>query len=184
VTAPLPRPRGRVLRAAELAAWTDAVGIRAAAIAEAAAIRAAAHEEGRAAGAATAAALLAETEARIDAALAALEPRLVATVLQLVARVLDDFDRPELVARLAARAVAEQRAARSILVRVPSGTEQAVEAHLTGLPGARLLRVQVDPALAPADCVVETEHGVAHAGLAAQLAALEQGLRAAYAVPA
>jgi type III secretion protein L len=166
-----------VLRAGDLAAWADAAGVLEAARAEAAAIRAAAHEEGRAGGAAEAARLLAETEARIDAALAALEPRLVQTVLLLLGRVLDAFDRPELVARLAARAVAEQRAARGIIVRVPPGAEAAVEAHLARLACGRLARVQTDPALAPTDCVVETELGTARAGLTAQLAALERALQ-------
>lgn len=184
MNAPLPRPRGRVLRAADLAAWTDAAGIRDAATAEVAAIRAGAHEAGRAAGAAEATALLAATEARIDAALAALEPRLVETVLRLLERVLDDFDRPELVARLAARAVQEQRAARSILVRVPPGAEDTVKAHLARLPDGRLARVRVDPGLVATDCIIETEHGVARAGLAAQLAALERGLHEAQQAPA
>jgi type III secretion system HrpE/YscL family protein len=179
-----------VLRAPDLVAWSDGAGIRDAAAAQAvalidrartdaAAIRAAAHEEGRARGAAEATQLLAETEARIDAALAALEPRLAQTVLLLLGRVLDAFDRPELVARLAARAVVDQRAARGIVVRVPPGTQAAVEAHLGRLADGRLARVQADPTLAPTDCVVETELGTTRAGVAAQLAALERALQAA-----
>lgn len=182
------KPASRILRAHELAAFraadevlaearAAAQRIEADARAAAEAARRAAADQGRAEAAAAATRMIAETEARIDAALAALEPRLAELVLHATRRLLAGFDRRDLVARLAATALAEARAARRIVLRVAPQCVDATRAALAGLeaPGQQLA-VAADPALADTDCVLDSELGSVHAGLRPQIEALRQAL--------
>lgn len=127
-----------------------------------------------------AAQLIATTEARIARALAAQQEMIVDLVLRAVARILGAFDSRDLVARICAQTVAEMRAARRILLRVPSQAADRVAAATAELPpDGPVVTVIPDPDLAEDDCIVESELGLVRAGLAAQL----EQLRAALATP-
>lgn len=138
------------------------------------AIRAQAVEEGRREGLARAAGALAAAGAARDRLLAASEQEVVTLALRVARRILrlELADREGAVAELAARAVAEARERREVVLRVNPADGPAVRAS-EGALGATLVRarlvVREDPAVAPGAVVVDTEAGRIDAGIEAQL---------------
>ncbi|TIM30734.1 MAG: HrpE/YscL family type III secretion apparatus protein, partial [Mesorhizobium sp.] len=114
------RPVARILRAAEARAWQDghafldearrdAQQLRDAARRAYAAEYAQGYEDGKAQGEADAARLVSETAVKVDRYLGGLEAEIITLALDVVRRVLGEFDASMLVAKAAAQAVTEIR---------------------------------------------------------------------------
>ena len=177
-------PGARVLRAEQAGAWQDGYRFlaevkRAAAQVEETARKTYASEyargsdEGRMAGANEAARLLTETTAKVDRHLAALEREIGALALEVVRRVIGQFDAADLVTRTAAQAVAEFRREKWLKVTVHPAAADQVAAALAGLPrnGGPTVTVETDPALDERGCIVASDFAVVDAGIEAQLEA-------------
>jgi type III secretion protein L len=181
----LPRGPGvKILRAEEAGLWQDGYRFLAEARRTAAQAEKKAHEtylagyqrgvaEGRIAGANEAARLLGETAAKVDRHVAALEQDIGALVLEVVRRVLGQFDAADLVARTAAQAIAEFRREKWLKVTVHPAAVDQVVTTLAALPrdGGPTVSVEGDPALDERACVVASDFAVVDAGLEAQLKA-------------
>ncbi len=181
------RPQGpgvRILRAAEAEIWQDgyrfltAVRRAAAQVEETARTTYAAEyargfAEGRMAGANEAARLLSETAVKVDRHLAALEPEIGSLALDVVRRVLGQFDAAELVTRMATQAVAEFRREKWLKVTVHPAAVDQVGAALAALShdGGPAVTVEADPALDEHACIVASDFAVVDAGIEAQLKA-------------
>ena len=181
----LPREPGvNILRAEDAAAWQDGFHFLAAARRAAAQVNEIARKthdvqyargfaEGRAAGADEAARLVTETTAKVDRHLASLEQEIGALALDVVRRVLGDFDAGELIARAAAQAVGEFRREKWLKVTVHPAAADRVGAVLAALPpsGGPTVTVESDPALDERACIVASDFAVVDASLEAQLEA-------------
>jgi type III secretion protein L len=138
-------------------------------------------EEGRRDGLARAAAALATAAAERDRLLARVEPEVVALALAVARKVLGEelAARPDAVAALAARALAEARERREVVLRVSppdAGAVRAAEGRLATVLARAPLVVREDPALRPGDVVVETEAGRVDARVETQLELLARAL--------
>lgn len=181
----LPREPGvNVLRAAEAAVWQDGFRFLAEVRRAAAQVNEIARKtyaveyargfaEGRAAGANEAARLVSETTAKVDRHLACLEQEIGALALNVVRRVLGEFDAGELIARAAAQAVGELRREKWLKVTVHPAAADRVRAVLAALPpdGGLTVTVESDPALDEHACIVASDIAVVDASLEAQLEA-------------
>jgi type III secretion protein L len=182
-------PGLRVVRAAQVEAWQD--GFRfLAAVREAAgqveanarstyaAAYAKGYAEGRAAGAIEATRMVRDMTAGVDRYLAKLEGEIGALALSIVRRVLGEFDRPDLVARAAAQAVAEFRQEKTIKVTVHPAAVDRVSAALAALSQSNgaTVAVEADPALGQDACIVASDFAVVDASIEAQLKAFAAGL--------
>lgn len=186
------RPGKVILRSAEAEAWIDGYAFleRAQARAKemeartrhtAAAAYADGFEEGRRDGEARAAELLASTTRRVERYLAGLDRSLGELCLQLVRRILGEFDDAELISRSARQALREFRHDMRVSVRVAPERVAEVEALLAaggGPPGAPAYRVEGDAQLGAGQCLLVSPVAVVDAGLDAQLSALRQALLA------
>lgn len=175
---------GQRARAAVREAEEEARRVRAAAASERERALAEAAEAGHAEGLARAAAALASAAAARDALLAGAAAELGGLAVSIARRILarELTLSPDAVTALAARAVAEVRARREVVVRVSPEDEAAVrggEARLAALLERGALAVRLDPALARGDVVVETEAGRVDARVSTQLAAFARALEAA-----
>ena len=181
----LPRgPGANILRAEEARLWQDGYRFLAEAQRTAAQAEKTAHEvyaaeyergfaEGRMAGANEAARLLSETTAKVDCHLAALEQEIGALALQVVRRVLGQFDAADLVARTAVQAVAEFRREQWLKVTVHPAAVDQVVTTLAALPrdGGPTVSVKGDPALDERACIVASDFAVVDASIETQLKA-------------
>ncbi len=181
----MPRPLGRVLRAAEAGLYADAAGALAFADAEAAkrreataadlaAWRAQAAATAQAEAAARAADLLARTEAEIQRSLHRLLPEVAEAIAMGVAKVIAGLDVAEAVAAAAQRALGDIAERHAVTVRVAATAANATRARLAPLGAG--VRVVADPDLASDDCVLETSAGFIRAGLGPQIAAVQAAL--------
>lgn len=162
-------------------ALTDGEALLRAARAEATALREAARQEGLARGLAQAAAVLQEAESlRREAARAAradVARLAVAAAGKLLGRELRAA--PQALAELVEQALAEAAGARRARVLVGPQPEEALEAaraRLSARAADLAWVLEVDPELAPGDCVIETDLGRIDARLETQLAALLDAL--------
>lgn len=183
----LPRRPGKViLRAAEAKAWTDGFAFLDRAReraesqeAEIAQARDAGYADGFAAGRCEgerrAAALLATTHANVERYLAGLEPELGQLALDLVRRILDEFDDAERIARSVRRALGEWRQAHRIRIRVAPALEREVAERLADHPPADVeFQVEADPQLDASQCLLVSPIAVMDIGMEAQFGALGQ----------
>lgn len=190
--APLPERRvpacvhetDRRVREMLSAAGTEAGRIRAEAEAARDRVRARAEEEGRQEGLARAAAQLAAAGADRDRLLAGAEREVVALALDVARKVLgrELAGDPDLIAELAARALAEARERREVVLRVNPADAAALRAgeeRLAALLVRAHLLVREDASLAPGAVLVETEAGRVDGGVEAQLAYLARALEEA-----
>jgi type III secretion protein L len=144
--------------------------------------RAEAAEAGRQEGLGRAAATLAGAAAERERRLAGLAGEVARLALDVARQVLgrELSLEPGAVVDLAARALAEARDRREVVIRVSPGDAPALrsaEGRLaTLLARAPGVVVREDPSLARGDVVVETEAGTIDARVEAQLAALERAL--------
>jgi type III secretion protein L len=189
---PIFAPAGRIVRAKDIAAWHEGDGYIAAATAEARGIitRAeaerdqlieAGRREGERAGAAAITARTADVTQHLDRFLARSEDWLAELIVDTVERILGRLNSRKATLSAAATALRAFRHARRLSVRVPpadvawveEGLKEALEPALQAL-----LVIQPDPQLGPGRCIVASEFGLVEAGIAEQVAALRNGLRA------
>ncbi|SJM31806.1 type III secretion system stator protein SctL [Mesorhizobium delmotii] len=181
------RPVARILRAAEARAWQDghafldearrdAQQLRDAARRAYAAEYAQGYEDGKAQGAADAARLVGETAVKVDRYLGGLEAEIVNLALDVVRRVLGEFDASMLVAKAAAQAVTEIRRAKYLKVRVHPASVNRVRDELNAaLRESDLgmtVEIDADDTLATGACILLTDIAVIDASIEAQLDAI------------
>jgi len=147
-------------------------------------IRAEAVEAGRGEGLARTAAALAGAAVARDRRLAAAEREVVALALAVARKVLGHelAGGSPAVAELAARALAEARERRHVLLRVnpaDGAAVRAAEGRLAAILRHAPLAVREDPAVAPGAAVVETEAGRVDASVETQLELLARALEEA-----
>ncbi|MFL6604244.1 MAG: hypothetical protein ACJ8R9_23330 [Steroidobacteraceae bacterium] len=118
---------------------------------------------------------------------AASESRIVELAVSIVARLAPRLDQGELVAALAAEALAALREERHVAVRISSAAEKCTRAMLdrwqAAHPEIETVELVVDPQLDPMACVVETELGRIEVGLSAQLESIRTTLATVAAQP-
>ena len=118
---------------------------------------------------------------------AASELRVVELAISIVERIVPRLDQGELVAALAAEALAAIREERHICVRISGAAERSTRAMLDRWQGAHpeveTVELVIDPQLDAMACVVETELGRIEVGLSAQLQTVRATLAAVAAEP-
>lgn len=181
------RPVARILRAAEARAWQDghafldearrdAQQLRDAARRAYAAEYAQGYEDGKAQGDADAARLVSETAVKVDRYLGGLEAEITGLALDVVRRVLGEFDASMLVAKAAAQAATEIRRAKYLKVRVhPASVNRARDELNAALRESDLgmtVEIDADDTLATGACILLTDIAVIDASIEAQLNAI------------
>jgi type III secretion protein L len=179
-------PGRKILRTAEADAWRDGYRFLAAATAAAEQIRqdadavyraryAQGYADGRAEGARESTRLVSDTAAKVDRYLAGLDRDIARLVIDIVRRILGEFDAIDLVLRSANRAVADFRREKSLKVTVHPEALDRARAAFAGPEGHGLgpsITVEADPRFDRAACTVSTEFAVVDAGIEEQLAAI------------
>jgi flagellar biosynthesis/type III secretory pathway protein FliH len=131
---------------------------------------------------------LLEAQKQARELVAASESRIVELAVSIVARIAPRLDQGELVAALAAEALAAIRDERHICVRISSSAEKSARSMLerwqAAHPEVETVELLIDPQLDAMACVVETELGRIEVGLSAQLEAVRTTLAAVAAEPA
>ncbi|RUU14709.1 HrpE/YscL family type III secretion apparatus protein [Mesorhizobium sp. USDA-HM6] len=193
------RPRARILRAAEARAWLDgyafldearrdAQQMREAARRAYAAEYAQGYEDGKAQGDADAARLVSETAIKVDRYLAGLDAEVIGLAVDVVRRMLGEFDVSMLVAKAAGQATAEIRRAKYLKVRVHPGSVGRVrdELHAVLRAGDLGMTVEIegDDTLAAEACILSTDIAVVDASIGAQLDAIAAALLSKAGAPA
>lgn len=181
------RPSSRVLRPDEVQAWQDGQAFLAAARRETERMREAArrayaseyargYEEGKLEGRAEAARLMSEAAIKVDRYLAGLGGEVAGLAIEVVRRVLGEFEVRELVAWAARRAVAEVRRAKYVKLSVHPEAVGAVRAELDRLVAEAglgfSLEVEADHKLSRDSCILATDAAVLDAGIETQLTAI------------
>lgn len=184
-------PGSRIIRAAEVKAWEHglqfharvrwlAERVEAAALSTYAAERARGYADGRAEGEQEAARLVVETVAAVDRYMATLEQEVAALAISVVRRMIGALEPPDLVARVAARAVLDFRRSKWLKLTVhPDAAERVSQLvnEIIGNPGF-CCTVEADASLDPGGCVLASELAVVDAGIETQLAAFAEAFRA------
>jgi type III secretion protein L len=171
-------PTARILRGPEQAAWADGFRFLEAAEEAYEAERRRGYAEGKDMGSQEASVLVAETAVKVDRYVATLDKQIAGLALDIVRRVLNDFDQAELVARAAATALADFRRDKALKVSVHPSAEARVRAHLAGrLPRPDLtVTIEADPALGTADCLISSDAAMVNASIDTQLEAMARAL--------
>ncbi|WP_376705130.1 type III secretion system stator protein SctL [Mesorhizobium sp. ISC25] len=180
-------PYARILRAAEVRALQDghafldearrdAQQLRDAARRAYAAEYAQGYDDGKAQGDAEATRLVSETAVKVDRYFGGLESEVVGLAVDIVRRILGEFDVGALVAKAARQAVTEIRRAKYLKVRVhPASIERVrdeLDAVLRESDLGMTVEIDADDALAPDACIVSTDFAVVDASIDAQLKAI------------
>jgi type III secretion protein L len=185
------RPFSRIIRAEQAQSWTDgyaflqqakaeAEAIRASAAAEVSEAREAGRLEGRAAGEAEAAALLVRTHADVDRYLGSIEPQLAVLAMEIVQRVLGQFDEADLVANAAYQALEKLREESAIVINVAPDMVQDVQQRLPAFgPMATSVRVAEDRHLSGRQCILTTPSTSIDVSIDTQLDAIRASMGAA-----
>ncbi|MDH4571778.1 FliH/SctL family protein [Salinicola acroporae] len=183
-----PRPGKVILRAEEAEAWIDGYAFLDRARRQAAdqdrVLREArdeayaeGFEAGRRAGEIQAARLLTTTRDDVARYLEHLEPALAELALDLVRRLLGEFDEAELVAHCVRQALREWRQEHRIRIRVAPSLEARVATLLSADPTVTQdYEVEADPQLGPEQCLLMTPVAVMDIGVDSQLDVLRQAL--------
>lgn len=177
-TTTLPKAPGvKIIRKADQAAWRDGYRL----LAEAKQIyeneRARGYAEGREAGVGEASRLVVETAAKVDAYVSSLDAQVAELALEIVRRVLGEFDQTELVARAAVHALADFKREKALKITVHPNAEQRVMQVLSN-NGAQQVTIQVetDAAVDEKACLIASEFSVVEATIETQLAAISKAL--------
>ncbi|MET3591665.1 MULTISPECIES: type III secretion system stator protein SctL [Mesorhizobium] len=193
------RPYARILRAAEARAWQDGYAFLDGARRDAHQMRDAArrayaaeyaqgYEDGKAQGDADAARLISETAVKVDRYLGGLEAEVTSLALDVVRRILGEFDVGTLVAKAAGQAVTDIRRAKYLKVRIhPASVDRVREELDAALRKSDLgmtVEIDVDDALAPAACILSTDVAVIDASIDAQLDAIATAISSKAEAPA
>lgn len=181
-------PGTRVLTAAQLASWTEAEGLVAAARAQAEAIVAGAQaayqrecERGYADGLAEAqmaqAEKMIETVGRTVDYFAQVEADMVALVMGAVRKIIDDYSDAERVLIVVKNALSVVRNQKQMTLRLHPQQVEVVRARvnelLSAYPGVGYLDIVADGRLGPQACILESEIGLVEASIEGQIAALQ-----------
>ncbi|HET7314013.1 type III secretion system stator protein SctL [Salinisphaera sp.] len=191
------RPAGKIVRAAQVEAWTDGFALlerarRQADEADAEArgayeqARRTGYAEGRREGRIEAGKILTAATGDIQQYFDSLADTVAELSLDIVNRVLGEFDDRELVARCVHNALADLRNEISVVVRVAPYCVAAVEnaiATLSEAVRARVRQVEADESLEATQCLLVSPLAVVDIGLDAQLDSLRQALVAGDAGP-
>ena len=187
----LPRPRARILRADEVRAWQDGYAFVERAKADAQKLNEAAkrayaaeyaqgYKDGKTQGEIDAARLVVDTSAKVDRYLAGIEAEVAGLALDVVRRVLGEFDVGTLVAKAARQAVSEVRRAKYLKFRVHPQNVGHLRDELNGvLQDSDLgmsVEIDADDTLAPGACILSTDMAVIDAGIEAQLEAISRAI--------
>jgi type III secretion protein L len=180
-------PTATVLRAKDAEAWRNGYSflaeasrtseqIRQEARAAYSAEQARGYQDGRAEGAAEATRLLSETTIKIDRYFANLDQEIGRLVMDIVRRVLGEFDVSDLVSRAAAHAIGDFRGEKSLTICVHPEALERVRTALGGTSRGNALAVTVesDPQLLKDGCVIRTEFAVVDASIETQLAVIAE----------
>lgn len=184
-------PRGRIIRADEVQAWTTGQSYLEAAKREALRIRRDAtnalkeekrrgFEEGRLEGTQAATKLLMETKAKADRYLADADGQVIDLAMAVVQRVLGDLDVKDLILRAVHHALAKQRRDQPLTLHVSPEIADQLRLQIAEVFGdgdAHLITIEADPRLEIGECRAASEIGFVELGLEAQIRALHQGLR-------
>ncbi|MER8527626.1 MULTISPECIES: type III secretion system stator protein SctL [unclassified Mesorhizobium] len=183
----LRRPYARILRAAEVRALQDghafldearrdAQQLRDAARRAYAAEYAQGYDDGKTQGDAEATRLVSETAVKVDRYFGGLESEVIGLAVDIVRRILGEFDVGALVAKAARQAVTEIRRAKYLKLRVHSASIERVRDELDAVLRqsdlAMTVEIDADDALAPDACIVSTDFAVVDASIDAQLKAI------------
>ncbi|MER9846961.1 MULTISPECIES: type III secretion system stator protein SctL [unclassified Mesorhizobium] len=181
------RPYARILRAAEVRALQDghafldearrdAQQLRDAARRAYAAEYAQGYDDGKAQGDAEATRLISETAVKVDRYFGGLESEVVGLAVDIVRRILGEFDVGALVAKAARQAVTEIRRAKYLKVRVhPASVDRVreeLDAVLRQSDLGMTVEIDADDALVADACIVSTDFAVVDASIDAQLKAM------------
>jgi type III secretion protein L len=174
-------PGGKVIRAAQEAAWRDGFAFLAEVRALQGAERAKAYAEGKAAGSLEAARLVAETSAKVQKYVASLDKQVAQLAFDIVRRILSEFDDRELVARAARNALTDFHGAKSVVVKIHPDAEAHVRRAIAGFAAAVGedafdVTIETDPEIGERNCVLSTEFAVVEATVETQLAAIAQAM--------
>lgn len=185
------RPRRGLVPAAAAEAWSDgfaflnaaretARAIEAAAKAEAERVLEEAQAAGRERGEAEAAERIGRAIADVDAYFAGLSGELAEIVFAVLRDVIDQFDRRDIVAMAALKALSAFRRSRTLTVRVHPDHVEAVNETLQEAVRAGgieiALEVSGDPGMARDGCVLTSDITTVDAGIDSQIEALRRGL--------
>lgn len=181
------RPRGRILRAAEAKAWQDGYGLLEAAQRKAEEVRNSAreayaaeyargYEEGKAAGDAQAARLVSRTAIEIDRYLASIEGEVAKLAVDVVRRILGEFEVAMLVGKAARQAIVEVRRAKYVKISVHPGAVASVREELRDIlldaDIGLTVEIDADGRLAEGACILSTDIAIIDASIDVQLAAI------------
>lgn len=185
------RPGKIILRGEEAAAWVDGYAflerarqhvdnLEAETHKATAAARAEGFETGRHQGEQQAAELLARTTQRVERYLGGLDQSLADLSLQIVRRILGEYDDAELISRCVRQALREYRHDMNVTVRVAPDQVANVESLLatTNADGGSPCRVEGDAQLSATQCLLVSPVAVVDVGLDSQLRVLRQALSA------
>ncbi|HEK0908802.1 MULTISPECIES: FliH/SctL family protein [Pseudomonas] len=182
------RPASRILRAAEVQAWTDGRDYLQAARDEAERIRedsarwleqarADGFELGRAKGAEAVSELLADTAAKVEAYLAGLENSLADLALGIAREVLESLGDAERIVLCTRKALVAFRQDQALTLFVPRLEVEAVRRRMHGeTDGLAAIAVESDDQLQPGQARLSSPVGSVELGLDAQLQALRRSL--------
>ncbi|MER8375502.1 type III secretion system stator protein SctL [Mesorhizobium sp. M1396] len=192
------RPFARILRAAEVRALQDGHAVLDEARRDAQQLRGAArrayaaeyaqgYEDGKAQGDADATRLISETAVKVDRYFGGLEAEVISLALDVVRRMLGEFDVSTLVAKAASQAVTEIRRAKYLKVRVHPASVDRVRDELDAVLRegdlGMTVEIDADDALATGACVVSTDFAVVDASIDAQLQAMAAAIASKAEVP-
>ncbi|MER8573401.1 type III secretion system stator protein SctL [Mesorhizobium sp. M1338] len=192
------RPYARILRAAEVRALQDGHAVLDEARRDAQQLRDAArrayaaeyaqgYEDGKAQGDADATRLMSETAVKVDRYFGGLEAEVISLALDVVRRMLGEFDVSTLVAKAASQAVTEIRRAKYLKVRVHPASVDRVRDELDAVLRegdlGMTVEIDADDALATGACVVSTDFAVVDASIDAQLQAMAAAIASKAEVP-
>ena len=182
------RPASRILRAAEVQAWTDGRDYLQAARDEAERIREDSarwleqarvdgFELGRAKGAEAVSELLADTAAKVEAYLAGLENSLADLALGIAREVLESLGDAERIVLCTRKALVAFRQDQALTLFVPRLEVEAVRRRMHGeTDGLAAIAVESDDQLQPGQARLSSPVGSVELGLDAQLQALRRSL--------
>jgi type III secretion protein L len=182
----LPRAPGtRIVRTKDQPAWADGFQFLEDAKRVYQEERQRGYAEGKEEGAREAAQLVAETALKVDRYVASLDKQIAALTLDIVRRVLGRFENADLVAHVAATAIADFRRDKTLKVVVNPAVAERVRGFLAKhLPRPEItLTVEADASLGPTDCLISSESTVVNASIETQLEAIGRVLGLAQGMP-
>lgn len=187
---PVPDRTSLVLEPEDVAAWSDAQQLIAAARAEADRIRAEAvaayeaekqrgYEEGQMEARMDESERMIENAGRTVDYFAAIEQKIVALVMQAVRRIVADFNDVDRVVAVVQSSLAVMRNQKQLTLRLAPEHVEAIKNQASDLlerfPGVGMIDFMPDPRLKGDAAILESEMGVVEASIELQLKAIEQG---------